>query len=218
MKTRMLMADPDAIPRDAELMRYAIPRGRDAFAEHCAHCHGDRMHGDRNKGVPNLVDADWLYGSGRVGEIERIVLYGIRSGHSKAQKLADMPAFATVNPYRRYRLEPLDPREVDEVASLLYSFQHPHAADAAAVARGSEIYHGKGLCFDCHADHAKGDSAIGTPDLTDHIWLYGDGSMASIKAAISRGLAGVCPLWIGRLPPETIRAVALYVFSRKEAQ
>jgi cytochrome c oxidase cbb3-type subunit III len=215
VRTRFLMADPDGIARDPALMRYALPRGRAGFEAHCARCHGADMQGNRDLGVPNLADADWLYGSGRVGEIERIVLYGIRSGHSRTQKLADMPAFATPNPYARYKIEPLSPAQVDDVTALLYSFQHQDSVDAATLARGTEVYHGKGLCFDCHADHAKGDPAIGTPNLTDNIWLYGDGSRQSIKAAISRGLAGVCPQWVSRLPPETIRAVAVYVHSRR---
>jgi len=216
LKARLLMANPDNIPGGAELLRYAVPRGRYAFGEHCAGCHGENLQGDRSKGIPNLVDADWLYGSGRVGEIERIVLYGIRAGHSKTQKFADMPAFASANPYARYRIEPLNPREIGDVASLLYSFQHPESADAPTVARGTEIYHGKGFCFDCHSDHAKGDSAIGAPNLTDNVWLYGDGSLDSITTEISRGSAGVCPQWIARLPPETIRAVAVYVYSRRD--
>jgi cytochrome c oxidase cbb3-type subunit III len=215
LKARLLMAVPDDIPRDAELMRFAMPRGGAAYERHCASCHGEHLQGDRRRGVANLADSDWLYGSGRIGEIERIVLYGIRSGHSKTQKLANMPAYATANPYSRYKIEPLTPREVDDVAGLLYSFQHPAAVDAATVERGSKIYHGKGLCFDCHADHARGDPAIGTPNLTDDIWLYGDGSLESIKAEIARGLAGVCPYWIDRLPPETIRAVAVYVHAMR---
>jgi cytochrome c oxidase cbb3-type subunit III len=216
VKSRFLIADPDGIARDAAMMRYALPRGRAAFEAHCASCHGSDLRGDPSRGVPNLADADWLYGSGRVGEIERIILYGIRSGHSRAENLADMPAFASANPYARYKIEPLSPREVDDVTTLLYSFQHPDSADARAVARGAEVYHGKGLCFDCHADHAGGDPAIGAPNLTDGIWLYGDGSRHSIKAAISRGLAGVCPQWASRLSPETIRAVAVYVHSRRD--
>ncbi len=124
------MAVPDSIPNDPRLMRYAIPRGRSAYSEHCASCHGGRLQGDPRKGVPNLTDADWLYGSGRIGEIERIVLYGIRAGHSKTQKLADMPAFARADPYARYRIDPLKPGEVDDVTALLYSFQHPQSADA----------------------------------------------------------------------------------------
>jgi cytochrome c oxidase cbb3-type subunit 3 len=216
VRARLLMADPDAIARDAQLMRYALPLGRKAFGEHCAGCHRDDLRGDRLAGVPDLVDGDWLYGSGRVGEIERIVLYGIRAGHSKTQKLADMPAFAAVNPYARYKIEPLSPRDIDDVTALIYSFQHPQAVDAASVSRGDAVFHGKGLCFDCHSEHAKGDPAIGAPNLTDDIWLYGDGSMQRIRQEIAGGLAGVCPQWVSRLSPETIRALAVYVHSRRE--
>jgi cytochrome c oxidase cbb3-type subunit 3 len=209
---RFLMASPDSIPNDPALLRHGLALGKPAYAENCAGCHGDKLQGDSRKGIPNLADGDWLYGSGRIGELERIVMYGIRSGHSKTQNLAAMPAFATANPYPRYKIDPLNPAEVDDVATLLYSFQHP-TADPAAVARGSSIYHGKGLCFDCHADHAKGDAAIGAPNLTDNIWLYGDGSMASIRSAITRGLAGICPAWESRLAPDTMRAIAVYVHS-----
>jgi len=167
--------------------------------------------------VPDLTDQDWLYGSGRVGEIERIILYGIRSGDSRAQNLASMPAFATANPYPRYRIEPLTPGEMHDITELIYSFQHPREVDAAAVARGTALYHGKGYCFDCHSDHAKGDSAIGAPNLTDQIWLIGDGSKPSIARIIGHGLAGVCPGWHGRLASETIRAIAVYVHSRQAA-
>jgi cytochrome c oxidase cbb3-type subunit 3 len=216
LDSRLLMAVPDSIPSDAELMNYAKPRGESTYLKHCAKCHGVSLRGDPSKGIPNLVDADWLYGSGRIGEIERIILYGIRSGHPKTQKLADMPAFATANPYARYHIEPLNPREVDDVAALVYSFQHPSSVDAATVARGKAIYAGKGLCFDCHSEHAKGDSAIGAPNLTDSIWLYGDGTPESIKAEISRGLAGVCPSWESRLGRQTIRAAAVFVYSRRK--
>jgi cytochrome c oxidase cbb3-type subunit III len=217
LKVRFLMADPDSISRDARMLSYAIPRGRTAFDTNCAGCHGRDLQGDSRRGIPDLIDTDWLYGSGRTGEIERIVLYGIRSGHSKTQNLASMPAFGTANPYSRYKIEPLKPQEVADVAAFIFSFQHHSAVDSATVIRGTEIYRGKGLCFDCHADHANGDSAIGAPNLVDSIWLYGDGSLGRIKADIERGLAGVCPQWSTRLPPETIRAIAVYVQSRSAA-
>jgi cytochrome c oxidase cbb3-type subunit 3 len=218
MKSRLLMAAPDDIANDRELLDYARRRGKVAYGQHCAACHRSDMTGDPGRGIPNLVDADWLYGTGRVGEIERIVLYGIRAGHSKTKNLADMPAFATSSPYARYTIEPLSPREVDDVTALVYSFKHPEAVDKEAVARGAAIYHGKGLCFDCHADHAKGDPAIGAPNLTDDIWLYGDGSIKSIKEEISHGLAGVCPQWVSRLAPETIRAIAGYVHAARDGK
>jgi cytochrome c oxidase cbb3-type subunit 3 len=69
------------------------------------------------------------------------------------------------------------------------------------------------VCYDCHGDDAKGDSAIGAPDLTDADWLWGDGSADSIRAAITHGMAGQCPAWIDRLSPASIRALAVYVHS-----
>jgi len=213
LKVRLLTANPDRISVDRRLREYALPLGHTAFNRHCAGCHGVQMRGDRARGVPDLTDGDWLYGRGRVGEIERVVMYGIRSGHSKTFKLASMPAFATANPYSRYAIEPLSRQEVDDVTALIYSFQHKTGIDAVAVQRGSTIYHGKGLCFDCHGDHATGDPAIGAPNLTDSIWLSGVGSIEDIKASIERGAAGICPQFSSRLPPETMRAIAVYVSS-----
>ncbi len=211
LQVRLLMASADSIPNDPALLHYAVARGRSAYAEHCATCHGLALKGDRGLGVPNLTDRDWLYGSGRIGEIERIILYGIRSGHSKSQQMASMPAFATAHPYSRYTIEPLTRQEVDDVAALVYSFQHRDSVPREAVERGAVVWHGKGLCFDCHGDHATGNPAIGAPNLTDATWLAGDGSVGSITYSIQRGAAGVCPQWISRLPPATIRSIAVYV-------
>ena len=215
LRIRLLVSDPDAIARDSRLMQYALPLGRGVYATRCASCHGPQMRGDAHRGIPNLVDRDWLYGSGRVGEIERIVMYGIRAGISKTQNFASMPAFATPSPYARYTIEPLRPDEVSDVTELIYSFQHPQEVDPDAVRRGTTLFHGKGLCFDCHSDHANGDPAIGAPNLVDALWLYGDGSRDSLREAISRGLSGVCPQWITRLDPVKIRAVALFVHAEQ---
>ena len=212
LRTRLLMAIPDTIPTDVALNAYAMSRGTVAFAQHCASCHGQRGQGDVVRGVPNLRDHDWLYGSGRVIEIERVVLYGIRSGNSKGWKLASMPAFATSNPYKLYQLSPLTPQEINDVTDYILSFQG-RSADAAAIERGTKVYRSpvRGLCWDCHGERAQGNSAIGAPNLTDDIWLYGDGSRASIYNSIAYGHAGSCPAWISRLSPLTIRAVAVYV-------
>ena len=212
LRTRLLMAIPDTIPADATLNAYAMSRGKVAFARHCASCHGQRGQGDVVRGVPNLGDHDWLYGTGRVVEIERVVLYGIRSGNSKGWKLASMPAFATNNPYKLYQLSPLTPQEISDVTEYILSFQG-RSADAAATERGTKVYRSpvRGLCWDCHGERAQGNSAIGAPNLTDDIWLYGDGSRASIYNSVAYGHAGSCPAWISRLSPLTIRAVAVYV-------
>lgn len=210
LRARLLTADPDAISADAGLQRYAISAGRPAFRDHCASCHGENLRGDTLRGIANLVQGARLYGTGRVGEIERVILYGIRSGHPKAWNLASMPAFATPNPYQAYSIAPLTPRELGDVVAYVYGLRHP-AADPAAAARGSHVFHKTGLCFDCHGEDARGDPAIGAPDLTDAVWLYGDGTPPSIATSIAHGLAGACPPWIGTLPPATIRAIAVYV-------
>jgi cytochrome c oxidase cbb3-type subunit III len=211
-RARFLMASADTIPADPALLSYAMARGASAYAEHCASCHGDRMQGDPVRAVPNLVDDDWLYGTGRVTEIEHVILYGIRSGNSRGWDLAHMPAFATPHPYNLYAIAPLRPGEIDDVTTYVLSFQHPQA-DTSAVERGQRIFRdtGKGNCIDCHGSDAKGDSAIGAPDLTDRIWLRGDGSRQTVEDSIAYGLAGGCPAWRAELSPVTIRALAVYV-------
>ena len=217
IRARLMIANPDGIAGDGNLNRYALSEGRRGFAAHCASCHGQRLEGDRQLGIPNLTNGDWLYGTGRVSEIERIILYGIRSGHPKAWNLASMPAYATPNPYKAYKIEPLTPRDLNDVAAYLYAFRHK-SPDPDAVARGARVFSKAGQCFDCHGPDAKGDSAIGAPNLTDATWLYGDGSLPGITLSIAYGRAGACPPWIDRLAPATIRAIAVYVHSAGAAK
>ena len=214
LRARFLMVTADSIPGDAELMSFALPRGASAYAEHCASCHGAHLQGDPALAIPNLADSDWLYGSGRVSEIERVILYGIRSGNSRGWDLARMPAFGTARPYDLYAVAPLSPGEIDDVVTYVLSFQRPQA-DGGAVERGKRIFYdnNKGVCNDCHGSDAKGDSAIGAPDLTDGVWLRGDGSRQSISATVAHGLSGHCPAWINELSPVTIRSIAVYVHS-----
>lgn len=211
-EARFLRTFADSIPADPQLSEYGRTRGAAAFQENCAACHGEKMQGDRHRGVPNLTDEQRLFGTGRVSEIERIVLYGIRSGNSKGWGLASMPAFANPEPYQRYEIATLLPREIDDLTAYLLAFQHK-AADAAAVQRGAQLFTGaeRGGCSDCHGADARGDADIGAPDLTDSDWLMGDGTQQSIYDAIAFGMGGHCPAWIGKLPPATIRSLAVYV-------
>jgi cytochrome c oxidase cbb3-type subunit 3 len=43
----------------------AVARVRQTFVDQCAACHGPDGRGDRTRGVPDLTDAEWLYGSDR---------------------------------------------------------------------------------------------------------------------------------------------------------
>jgi cytochrome c oxidase cbb3-type subunit 3 len=212
LRARLMRADPGAIAQDAALRDFAISYARPAYDAHCATCHGAGMQGDPRKGAPNLTDRDWLYGEGRVAQIEHTILYGIRSGNPKGWNLADMPAFAQASPYARYQMMPLEPGDIrDVIEYLMVTAGKP--GDAAAAERGAKIFADKGQCFDCHSADAQGDAAIGAPDLVDDIWLYGTGSRQDIYDTIARGRSGYCPAWFQQLSPVTIRALAVMIYA-----
>jgi cytochrome c oxidase cbb3-type subunit 3 len=216
-RAALMRADPDAIAQDPELTRFAIAYAQPAYDRHCASCHGDHLQGNSRNGVPDLTRPAWLYGEGRVGQIERTILHGIRAGDPKGWNLADMPAFGQAEPYKRYKIPALEPGEIrDVIEFLLVAGGKP--GDRAAAARGSKIFEDKGQCFDCHSSDAKGDAAIGAPNLVDDIWLYGTGSREDIYDSIARGRGGICPAFAQQLSAVTIRALAvlLYAASHKE--
>jgi len=112
----LLRADPDALPADAMLLDFAVRRGGTLFLSRCAACHGVSGSGDPTKGVPDLTDDDWLYGSGRVAEIERVIDYGIRSHNPKAWNLAIMPAYARPQPNPADKnIQSLSPGEIGDL-------------------------------------------------------------------------------------------------------
>ncbi len=197
----LLTTDPDRVTQSPTLVSYAEGLARPAYAKNCASCHGAQMQGDQAKGAPNLKDAIWLYDAGGVGDLERTILYGIRSGNAKSRNITDMPALG--------RTMQLSPAEVDDVTTYVLSLTHPNQ-DMAAVARGSAIFQGKGSCYDCHSADAAGNPDYGAPALSDADWLYGGGG-ASIRHSVNEGRHGVCPAWIGKLKPAVIRSLAIYI-------
>jgi len=213
LETRHLVrTNPDLAVQDPSLMRIAETRGTPVFRQYCAACHGPKGEGDPERGVPNLTDGDWLYGSGAPSEIEQTVLYGIRSGHPKAWNLAVMPAYASAVPDDKEKVSPLTPAQMSDVVEYLVQF-HGTPTSAEAARRGEALYHGAGGCYDCHAPDAAGDSAVGAPNLRDDIWLYGHGDRKTLTQTLERGRQGVCPAWVLKLQPAEIRAVSLYVYA-----
>jgi cytochrome c oxidase cbb3-type subunit III len=213
VERRLLRTDPDALLADSALLRFAADRGRPLFQVHCAACHGASGAGDPLNGVPDLTDSDWLYGTGRVADIEQIIEYGIRSRNSRAWSLAIMPAYARPHPNPADKnIRPLSPGEISDLIEFLYR-QQGRAADATAASRGAALYTGDAGCYDCHSVDVKGDSAIGAPNLADAITLYGDGSRSALNQSIAYGRQGVCPAWIKKLSAAGIRETAVYVYS-----
>jgi cytochrome c oxidase cbb3-type subunit 3 len=210
-RTEFLQADADHILDDPRLAPKALTRGRDVFLANCAGCHGTNGRGSTATGTPDLTDQDFLYGAGRVSEIESIVLHGIRSGDDKGWDLASMPAFGQPVPYAREKLPTLSPGEIEQLTSYVRAINGSVEEDPKAVSAGAVLFEGHGGCWDCHGRDAQGDTGIGAPNLKSGKWLRGDGSRREISRVIREGLHGVSPAFRGRLSPANSRAVALYV-------
>ena len=202
----LVAANPDEIPLNPALIAYANEAGGAAFTANCTGCHGADMKGSQAKGVPNLTDNVWLYDFGRVSDIERTVLYGIRSGLGKSHNVTDMPAMG--------RQKALTPAEIKDVIAYTLSLSK-HPEDPAAIERGSKLFQDKGVCYDCHSRDAAGIPDYGAPNLTDNDWIYG-GDEESVYKSVYDGRHGRCPAWIGKLSASTIRAIAVYIHSMSQ--
>jgi cytochrome c oxidase cbb3-type subunit 3 len=67
-------------------------------------------------------------------------------------------------------------------------------------------------CAACHGDEGKGNKEMGAPNLTTKVWLYGS-SLDDIIHRITVGGGGQMPAWGGKLAPEEIKAVTVFVHS-----
>jgi cytochrome c oxidase cbb3-type subunit 3 len=201
LELRLAETAPEAVAADQALVRFAVAQAKPLFAEHCAACHGANLKGRPDIGAPDLTDSHWLYGDGSVYQIERTILYGVRSGASKTHDITEMPAYG-----QRGQLSDGDIRNL--VQYLLELSRRPH--DEQAALAGKTIFYGAGQCYDCHASDAKGDTDYGAPDLTADVWSYG-GDPGALYKSIYYGRHGVMPAWYGKLSLEQIRALAVYV-------
>ena len=159
--------------------------GQRLYLNYCAQCHGSDAGG--SKGFPNLADTDWLYG-GDIQDIKQTLIAG-RSGV--------MPAFAH-----------LESAQVSDVANYVRNLSGL-AADQIKVGRGAEVY--KSNCAACHGAEGKGMAAMGAPNLTDKVWLYG-GSEAAIIETVLKGRNGMMPAHETILTPEKIHLLTAYVW------
>lgn len=165
----------------------AMQTGGRLFANNCSVCHGSDARGAL--GFPNLTDSDWLYG-GEAAQIKTTILHG-RNGN--------MPAWGAV----------IGEDGVGDVAQYVLSLSD-RADDAAAAERGSKIFATN--CAACHGADAKGTIALGAPNLTDNVWLYG-GSLGRIQETIRHGRHGVMPAQQERLGDNKVHILAAYIYS-----
>ena len=64
----------------------------------------------------------------------------------------------------------------------------------------------------CHGPAGKGTRAVGAPNLSDAIWLYG-GTRQDVIAQVTNPRMGTMPAWGRRLDAVTIKMLAAYVHS-----
>jgi cytochrome c oxidase cbb3-type subunit 3 len=171
----------------------AVSIGRRLFLDDCAACHGTEAAGNPVLGAPNLTDGDWLYG----GDAQTI-LKSILDGRKGA-----MPAWGPA----------LGQTGVVDVASYVRSLGGAEAPESW-IASGKQRY--MTMCVGCHGIDGKGNPALGAPNLTDDVWLYG-GDFAAVGTTIRDGRGGVMPAWRNRLGEDEAKAVAAWIYSAASA-
>jgi len=185
------------IQSNPDLQQFAMAEGRTVFGDNCAPCHGSGGQGAR--GYPNLNDDVWLWG-GKLADIQHTITVGVRSTDPNTRQ-SQMPAFG--------RDGILKPEQVDDLTEYVVHLSG-RPANAAALKRAGKLFVDN--CAQCHGAQGKGDRTFGAPNLTDNDWLYGP-TREDIHDQIWNGHGGVMPTWAGRLSPETIKSLAVYVHS-----
>lgn len=166
--------------------KQAVEIGQRLFLNDCAQCHGSAAVG--GMGFPNLADADWLYGGDPA-----TIMATLTAGRNGV-----MPPLG----------EALGADGVKAVAQYVRSLaglQH----DASMAAIGKDKF---AICAACHGNDGKGNRALGAPNLTDNIWLYGS-SAETIEEGINLGRNNVMPAQLERLGQAKLHLLAAYVYS-----
>ena len=196
MEAQLASSSLQQIESTQALLDFARALGARAFADNCAPCHG--AGGGGAPGYPNLDDNDWLWG-GSLADIQQTITHGVRSGDPQGHQGA-MPAFG------RDGMLPMN--DIVFVANYVRSLSGLPTTPGVDLAAGAKIFAAN--CAVCHGPQGKGNRAIGAPNLTVNIWLYGP-ELQTIINGIWNGHGGVMPAWGGKLDPVTIEALTVYV-------
>lgn len=164
----------------------AVKVGQRLFLQNCAQCHGSDARG--STGFPNLTDNDWLYG-GNAQAIKLTIMQG-RNGA--------MPAWTDL----------LGEQGIKEVATYVLKLSGRRVNSVEANAGEARFV----VCAACHGADGKGSYALGAPNLTDTIWLYG-GSRKAVEDSIRNGRNGVMPAWAEVLGEDKVHLISAFVYS-----
>ncbi|MDQ9170513.1 cytochrome-c oxidase, cbb3-type subunit III [Oxalobacteraceae bacterium R-40] len=178
-----LKQDIQAVAADPQA--HAI--GERLFLTYCAQCHGSDARG--SKGFPNLADKDWLYG-GTPEVIKTTILNG-RHGQ--------MPPMAAALG---------SDKDVENVAHYVLSLSGGTSDPIKSVFGKSKF----AACAACHGANGQGNQAMGAPNLSDRVWLYG-GSAETVMETIRKGRNNQMPAFGEFLGEAKSHVLAAYVWS-----
>jgi cytochrome c oxidase cbb3-type subunit 3 len=167
--------------------KQAMEMGKRLYLTYCMQCHGADARGA--KGFPNLTDGDWLYG-GEPEQIKETIANG---------RMGVMPPHAQ-----------LGADTIKDLANFVRSLSGlPN--DSVRASKGKEAFASAG-CLGCHGPEGKGMHAVGAPNLTDKVWLYGS-SEANIVETITNGRQNKMPAWKEFLGDAKVHLLSAYVLS-----
>jgi cytochrome c oxidase cbb3-type subunit III len=185
---KYLAMDLQAVAADKQ----AMEMGKRLYLTYCMQCHGADARGA--KGFPNLADSDWQWG----GAPEQIV-ETIANG-----RMGVMPPHAHLG---------------DETIKDLANYVRSLAGlpnDSVRSAKGETAYTEAG-CIGCHGADGTGMQALGAPNLTDKVWLYGS-SEATIIETINKGRQNKMPAWGEFLGEGKVHLLSAYVLSLSQGK
>ena len=160
--------------------------GMRMFANNCAQCHGADAGGAY--GFPNLTDDDWIYG-GDPDTIKATLVDG---------RQAVMPAWGSV----------IGDDGIADVTQYVLGL-NGRDVDEAKAASGETVF--ATYCAACHAADGTGNPALGAPNLTNGVWLYG-GSAEQIAQTLRAGRNGMMPAFKNTLSEDKIHILTAYVY------
>jgi cytochrome c oxidase cbb3-type subunit 3 len=183
MRDRYLAMPVEEIAADPAVRKM----GMRMFANDCAQCHGADAKG--RYGFPNLTDDDWIFG-GDPATIKATLENG---------RQAAMPAWGSI----------IGDDGVSNVTQYVLGL-NGRGTDAAKAAAGKTVY--ETYCAACHGAEGEGNPALGSPNLSNGIWLYG-GSEEQIAHSVRAGRNGVMPAFKDTLSEDKIHILTAYVYS-----
>ena len=210
LTTKIASSSYEKVARDSALLGYVRSAGRPLFNDNCSACHGTG--GTGGPGYPNLADKAWLWGS-EDEAIEDTIMETLRvgiNGRHPDARTAQMLSFG--------RDGIIDRKSIFAVIDYLRSINE---RKPEKLTTKEQLETGAGVfaenCASCHGEDGKGNKELGSPDLTDTVWIYGS-SRQALYETIWKGRQGHMPSWEARLTEADRKLLTLYVLDLNAAR